>query len=177
MFDEKFDDTEITLTLKKVSKEPQLVFIPINEDEGILAVVKPYGLGQASCVAFAPATNRTRPFDGFRPAFLRKTMTNDFALRQGAWTPLSLDSANAVALRNAVLVLMNDIEHSNPESIKQIDMSAPANTSSAPDVAFANYRAPEHTPFELALSHLLGITNSRQTTHAHPTQGEDTATA
>ena len=170
------EDKEITLSLKKVSSEPQLVLIPINDEEGILAVVKPYGLGQASCVAFSPATSRSKPFDGYRPSFLRKTVTNDFALREGTWTPLSLDSANAIALRNAVVVLMNDLENSKPESIVRIDMDRPANVSSAPEVAFANYRAPEHTPFEKALTHLLGV-KSRQTSNAQAAQGDDTATA
>jgi len=168
-------DKELTLTLKKVSNEPQLVIIPINDEEGVLAVVKPYGLGQASCIAFSPVTKRSAPFENYKPKFLRKTVTNDFALREGSWQPLSLDSANAVALRNAVVVLMNDIENSKPENIQRIDMDRPANVSSAPEVAFANYRAAEHTPFEAALTHLLGI-ESRQTSNAQTAHNDDGAT-
>jgi hypothetical protein len=157
-------DKELTLTLKPVAREPQLVIIPIDEERGILAVVKPYGLGQASCIAFSPATKLSAPFDGFKPHFLRKTVTNDFALRQGAWKPLSLDSANAVALRNAVVVLMNDIEMSKPESIQRIELAQSPDLRTSTEAACTNYRAPEHTPFEHALCHLLGVENSPATT-------------
>ena len=157
-------EKEFTLTLKPVVREPQLVVIPIDEERGILAVVKPYGLGQASCIAFSPATKLSAPFEGFKPSFLRKTVTNDFALRLGAWKPLSLDSANAVALRNAVVVLMNDIEMSKPENIQRIDLSAAPDLRTSTEAACTNYRAPEKAPFEQALCHLLGIESRTATT-------------
>jgi hypothetical protein len=170
------EDKEITLSLKKVVREPQLVIIPISEEEGVLAVVKPYGLGQASCVAFSPATKRSAPFEGYKPNFLRKICTNDFALRQGQWIPLGLDSANAVALRNAVVVLMNDIETSKPESIVRIDMDAMPNLSTATEAACVNYKAQEHTPFEKALVHLLGLdTSSAKTAQSANSDGNATA--
>jgi hypothetical protein len=158
------EDKELSLTLAPVTREPQLVIIPIDEERGILAVVKPYGLGQASCIAFTPAAKISAPFEGFKPNFLRKTVTNDFALRQGAWKPLSLDSANAVALRNAVVVLMNDIEMSKPESIQRIDLGQPPDLRTTTEAACINYRAPERTPFEQALCHLLGVEYRAATT-------------
>lgn len=148
---------EITLSFKPVSREPQLVMIPIDEERGLVAIVKPYGAGKASCIAFAPMTNRTTPFVNFRPEFLRKIVTTDFSLREGRWQKLNLDSSSAVTLKNAVDVLMAELERVTPDKIKDIDLSMPANTSSAPEYAFTTFRAPERVPFEAALRHLMGI--------------------
>ena len=150
-------EQEFMLSFQPVSSEPQLVMIPVDDEHGIVAIVKPYGSGQASCIAFSPMTSRKTPFVNFKPAFLRKILTTDFSLREGRWQKLNLDSSSAVTLKNAVNVLMNELERVPPKNVKDIDTDVPANTSSAPEHAFVTYRAAEHTPFEVALRHLMGI--------------------
>ena len=150
-------EQEITLKLQPISQEPQLVMIPIDEEFGLIAIVKPHGVGRASCIVFAPATRRAAPFVNYRPEFLRKILTTDFSLREGHWAKLNLDSSSAVTLRNAVNVLMAELERVLPRNVQEIDICVPANTSSAPEVAFKTFRAAENTPFEVALRHLMGI--------------------
>jgi hypothetical protein len=151
------NEQEITLSWKALSQEPQLVMIPIDDERGLVAIVKPYGTAQASCIVFSPLTSRKTPFANYRPEFLRKILTTDFLLREGLWEKLNLDSSSAETLRNAVTVLMTELERVPTENVKIIDMSVPANSSSAPDVAFTTFRAPDNIPFELALRHLMGI--------------------
>ena len=141
-----FDDADFALAFKPLSSEPQLVFIPVDEERGVVAVVKPFGNGQASCIAFAPATSKHTPFSNYKPSFLRKVVTTDFSIRQGNWQPLTLDANSTTTLQGAVTVLMGELERTAPENVIEIDMTRPANTSSAPDVAFATYKAGEHTP-------------------------------
>jgi hypothetical protein len=151
------NEQEITLSCKTISQEPQLVMIPIDDERGLVAIVKPYGTAQASCIVFSPLTNRKTPFANYRPEFLRKILTTDFSLREGQWEKLNLDSSSAETLKNAVTVLMTELERVPVENVKEIDMTVPANSSSAPDVAFTTFRAPDNTPFEYALRHLMGI--------------------
>ncbi len=150
-------DSQLILSLKPIVAEPQLVMLPLDEEYGLLAIVKPYGIGQAACIAFAPMTKRSAPFVDFRPKFLRKILTTDFLLREGRWEKLALDSSSAVTLHEAVKVLMKELERVPLKSVVEIDMDSPANTSSAPSVAFTPYRAPERVPFETALRHLMGL--------------------
>lgn len=151
-----FQDADFQIAFASATNEPQLVMIPIDDEHGILAVAKGYGLGQASCIAFAPATRLDSPFENFRPQFLRKTVTNDFALRTGSWKAVPLATSNAVMLRDAAVRVLDSVEKMQPELIQMIDMARPSNITSAPDVATAAYRADEHTPFEQALVHLMG---------------------
>jgi hypothetical protein len=150
-------EREITLTGKAITQEPQLVMIPMGADRGLVAIVKAYGTAQAACIVFSPLTSRKVPFENYRPEFLRKILTTDFFLREGVWERLHLDSNNAQTLKSAVSVLMSELERVPTENVREIDMSLPANSSSAPDAAFITYRASERTPFEQALRHLMGI--------------------
>ena len=170
-----FSDQEFSLAFAPVTNDPQLVMIPIDEENGILAVVKTYGLGQASCIAFAPATKLDRPFESYRPQFLRKTVTNDFSLRTGKWKSVELTNNNAVVLRNAAVKVLDSVEKMQPEAIKKIEMDRPTNISSAPDVACATYRADEHTPFEQALMHLMGCDFKKSAAHTGSNGDEATA--
>ncbi len=163
-----FDDEEFKVAFQAPQQEPQLVMIRIDDERGLLAVVKAYGNGQACCIAFAPATDLAAPFEGYRPQFLRKTVTNDFSLRIGAWKPVSLESNNAVILRNAAIKVLESVEKTDPAQIETIDMQRPGNTSSAPDVALAVYRADDHTPFEKALVQLMGIETKHSTNSTNP---------
>jgi hypothetical protein len=151
------DEREITLNGKVISQEPQLVMIPMDNERGLVAIVKAYGTAQAACIVFSPLTSRKAPFENYRPDFLRKILTTDFLLREGLWERLHLDSNNAETLKSAVGVLMSELERVPAASVKEIDMSLPANSSSAPDAAFITYRASERTPFEQALRHVMGI--------------------
>ncbi len=161
-----FSDADFQLAFAPVKNDAQLVMIPIDAEYGVLAVAKAYGLGQASCIAFAPATKLDAPFENFRPQFLRKAVTNDFSLRTGAWKSVALTNGNAVALRAAAVAVLDSVEKMNPEDIRTIDMDRPTNVSSAPDIACAAYRADEHTPFEKALVHLIGFQQSSSLQHA-----------
>jgi hypothetical protein len=170
-----FNDNDFQIALNPVSEDAKLVLIQIDETHGILAVAKPFGNGKASCIAFSPATTLERPFDGYRPQFLRKTITNDFALRAGTWKAVPLDNNQAVALRQAAAKALEACEKTDPAVLETIDMNRVANTSSAPDLAFATYIAPEHTPFEAAVIHLMGIKSTQVGSHAQQENGEASA--
>ncbi len=150
-------EQEISLRFQQIDREAQLVMIPIDSENGLVAIVKPYGTGQASCIVFAPATKLNAPFVNYRPEFLRKVLTTDFALREGSWQRLNLDNASSGVLKNSVHVLMTELERAQPSQIKEINMEMPPDTSTTPQHAVVMYRAPERTPFEVALRHLMGV--------------------
>ena len=117
------------------------------------------------------------PFSNFKPAFLRKIVTNDFALRQGTWQPLVLDANSSATLKGAVASLMTDLERTLPEKYVEIDMNRPANTSSAPDIAVAAYKVGETTPFEQGLRHLMGVADLPAQTTAAETSTQESSIA
>jgi len=104
-----------------------------------------------------------------------EAVTNDFALRAGTWKTIPLESNNAVAIRNSAIKVLETVEKMDPEAIQTIDMERPSNISSAPDVAQTTYRASEHTPFEQALVHLLGVQIAQSTTHVQQNNDENAA--
>jgi hypothetical protein len=153
-----FNANELNLNfLKEISSEPQLVIIPVNNEYGVIAVVKSLGGGKAACIAFSPATRLDNPFQGYRPTFLRKMITTDFPMREGRWTPLELKNAGAQTLRSAVTVLLRDFEKLNESAVKEVEMRRPTNASSSPEVSAITYSSPENVQFEKALSHLVGL--------------------
>jgi hypothetical protein len=153
-----FNANELNLNfLKEISSEPQLVIIPVNNEYGVIAVVKSLGGGKAACIAFSPATRLDNPFQGYRPTFLRKMITTDFPMREGRWTPLEIKNAGAQTLRSAVTVLLRDFDNLNESAIKEVEMRRPTNASSSPEVSALTFASPENIQFEKALAHLLGL--------------------
>jgi hypothetical protein len=153
-----FNANELNLNfLKEISSEPQLVIIPVNNEYGVIAVVKSLGGGKAACIAFSPATRLDNPFQGYRPTFLRKMITTDFPMREGRWTPLEIKNAGAQTLRSAVTVLLRDFENLNESAIKEVEMRRPTNASSSPEVSAITFSSPENVQFEKALGHLVGL--------------------
>lgn len=155
-----FTDADFALNFAPVSADPQLILIPVSENQGFIAVAKAFGKGKAACIVFAPAVKLGAALDGFVPQFLRKVVTNDFSLRTGKWEAVGLTAANANLLRETVAPLMTDLEDLSEEQMEIIDMEHPMNMSSAPAVACNTFRADENTPFEKALSHLLALVPS-----------------
>jgi len=145
------------LKLKAINTEAQLVVIPVDAEYGVVAVVKSIGGGKAACVVFAPATKLAKPFANYRPTYLRKLLTTDLPLREGRWRSVTIDHPNATVLGSAVETLIRDFEKIDPAQVVEINMNRPTNISSAPEIASATYRTPEHTPIERALAHLVGL--------------------
>jgi hypothetical protein len=171
-----FSDKDFEVLLTPAADEAKLVMIKIDEEYGFLAVAKPFGKGKAACIAFAPATKLARPFEGFRPQFLRKSVADsDFALRTGMWPVVSLENGHAAALRQAASKALAACEKADPATMKTIVLDRPANTSSAPDLATITYLAPENAPFERALVHLMGWEPAKTESHAQQNNGEAAA--
>jgi len=152
-----FTDADFMINLAPVSSEPQLVLIPVSDEYGVMAVAKAFGNGKAACIVFAPAVRLGASFDGYVPRTLRKIVTSDFALRSGAWSIVRLSKKNGATLRETVFPLMDGLEDLQEEDIEVIDMREPCDIASSPAVASNTYRADERTPFERAVSHLLGL--------------------
>jgi hypothetical protein len=171
-----FTDKDFQILLTPAADEAKLVMIKIDDENGFLAVAKPFGKGKAACIVFAPATKLARPFDGFRPQFLRKSVADsDFALRTGVWAAVSLDNGHATALRQAATKALSACEKADPATMEMINMDRPANTSSAPDLSTITFHAPENTPLERALVHLMGWEPAKAESHAQQGNGEAAA--
>lgn len=171
-----FSDKDFEILLTPAADEAKLVMIKIDDEHGFLAVAKPFGNGKASCIAFAPATKLARPFEGFRPQFLRKSVADsDFALRTGIWSTVSIENGHATALRQAATKALGACEKADPSTMETINLDRPANTSSAPDLSTITYRAPENIPFERAIVHLMGWVSAKTESHAGQGNGEAAA--